>query len=768
MGSFRHYIDALVNDGEDIVEDYVLSSFAVDLLEGRLDKLNPAVQEDLNEVIIISNLLYNYTDRSILPLEDGIYDMLMVMASNLGMTYAVGAMPVPIQVTQTKVPLKPAFIKDDELIDPFVKLDENRISKGLYTTDLIYPINYTRDQLLRKGLINMEQMKKKTLNIPHEYPKLVGTLDKAKFVLNSQADELGLLNEDNISIFERDFLKKQLDAGLFGPNDHIRLLATLKMDGVSVEATVSDRVLSARSRGDTNNDIATDLTPALKGYRFPKAEGQVKDDQAFGMKFECMLSNHALGELGRLREVDYANPRNAIIGLLGAGDCNQWIDYITLVPLETSLDINPLEEIVFMNELYAMEPLRYAVIEGSYTEVLFQVKQFVEEAEYLRPIMPYIYDGVVITHIDDNIRKALGRVNSINKYQIAIKFQPMKKYTTFLGYTFSIGQNGIVTPLAHYNPVELFGAIHAKTTAHSKARFEELGLREGDIVTIELINDVIPYISKADVDQNNHNTNPIIPFPEYCPECNTKLIVSESGKSVLCPNRDCPGRRLSLTSNMLAKLGFKDFGEKTLMMVPSIRSLKSLIHVNPADLDVLGPTEKQNFLTRIDELLYSKMWDYRLVGALGFSNISAGRWATILRHIPFGIFICVDDEQLRADLSTIKGIGKVIIDTIIEERPLFLEDLLTIEEEIPYKMSFSRDTLNTVHVRFSGVRDDRLLDYLDDLGYDATYGAVTKKTDILIVPDINYQSSKTKAVPDTCKIIPIHDFIATLQDYPEV
>ena len=43
MGKFRHYIDALVNDGEDIVEDYVLSSFAVDLLEGRLDKFNPAV-----------------------------------------------------------------------------------------------------------------------------------------------------------------------------------------------------------------------------------------------------------------------------------------------------------------------------------------------------------------------------------------------------------------------------------------------------------------------------------------------------------------------------------------------------------------------------------------------------------------------------------------------------------------------------------------------------------------------------------------------------
>lgn len=767
MGRFNDELEALYA-GEDIVSDDILSSFAVDLLEGRLLQSDPEVLESLNEVITISNILYNNTDRVILPLDDGIYDMLMVLASKLLPNYQVGNIDVVMPIT-SQPKLKKPFIKVDELKQPFVKVDDDtKIQNGIYTEALLMEPAYTANQFLKHPFINMEQCKKKVMNIPHEYPKLVGTLDKVKFVLDSQADDKGVLNDDNVAVFERDFLRKHMEMGLFGPHDNIRMLATLKMDGVSVEATVSDRLISARSRGDTNNDIATDLTPALKGYKFPKAEGIVTDDKAFGMKFECMLSTNALTKLGIERNVDYANPRNAIIGLLGAGDCNQWIDYITLIPLETSLDVDPLEEVIFMNALYAMEPLRYVVLEGTYNEILFQVKKFVEEAEYVRPIMPYIYDGVVLTYLDKDIRESLGRVNSVNKYQIAIKFNPIKKFTVFTGYTYSIGQNGVVTPLAHYKPIELFGATHSKTSAHSKARFEELALRKGDIVSIELINDVIPYITKADIYENTINGNPLEEFPSKCPECGTDLIVSDSGKSVVCPNKNCPGRRLSITTNMLSKLGFKDFSEETLKDLPHIRSLTDLVYIDPNDLDILGPINKENFLARIRELLSSNMWDYRLIGALGFSNISDARWAVILRRIPLYNIITLSDDDLDYALRNIKGegIGKSIRQTIVEERHLLMEDLLTISEYIPHRESYGT-TGNSTQIRFSGVRDGRLMEYLQNLGYDCTDGGVTSKTKILIIPYQGYTSTKTAKVPEDCQIITLDNFISNLQDYPE-
>ena len=52
--------------------------------------------------------------------------------------------------------------------------------------------------------------------------------------------------------------------------------------------------------------------------------------------------------------------------------------------------------------------------------------------------------------------------------------------------------------MAHFRPVEFFGAIHDKTTAHSLKRFLDLGLRCGDKVNLTLVNDVIAYITKAD------------------------------------------------------------------------------------------------------------------------------------------------------------------------------------------------------------------------------------------------------------------------------
>jgi hypothetical protein len=46
-------------------------------------------------------------------------------------------------------------------------------------------------------------------------------------------------------------------------------------------------------------------------------------------------------------------------------------------------------------------------------------------------------------------------------------------------------------------------------------------------------------------------------------------------------------------------------------------------------------------------------------------------------------------------------------------------------------------------IRFSGIRDAVLCDMLNRLGHNASDGAITKATDILIVPFEGYTSTKT-------------------------
>ena len=87
--------------------------------------------------------------------------------------------------------------------------------------------------------------------------------------------------------------------------------------------------------------------------------------------------------------------RTAIAGIIGASNARDYLDYITLVPLATSLDFdNRYQEIEFLNRYFATkEPLRYIPIYGAFSKVLFEVKQFVEDADWYRDYMPFAYDG---------------------------------------------------------------------------------------------------------------------------------------------------------------------------------------------------------------------------------------------------------------------------------------------------------------------------------------------------------------------------------------
>ena len=49
-------------------------------------------------------------------------------------------------------------------------------------------------------------------------------------------------------------------------------------------------------------------------------------------------------------KVNYVNHRNAIIGLFGRLDARAFRDYMTPVPLESSLDTDRITEIQFLNK----------------------------------------------------------------------------------------------------------------------------------------------------------------------------------------------------------------------------------------------------------------------------------------------------------------------------------------------------------------------------------------------------------------------------------
>lgn len=722
--------------------------------------LNDEDIKNLELLLKISNIIYDNTDKSILPLEDGVYDKLIVIYNNITGKRIIGSPPVLFDKDQgidilvgDNSPIK--FIEDKDNIIYYEDLMKSpNIPLNLYQTPAIRFEGDNKD--------DSPYITKRLNYVTHEYPELVGTLDKSKFVLNCQAKEKGVFDDSNVRILERDFFQKHISDGIYDKNRILTMVLELKYDGISVEAEVSNRILTARTRGEIESGLASDLTPILYGYPFTNTLGVIPDNDIIGMKFEAIITKNNLERLNKIKDKEYKNCRTGIVGIISSSDAYKYRNLITLVPLQTSLDIDRLTEINFINRYYANdEYLRYTVVEGDYITILYLIKKFLEEAEYMRPFLPFMYDGIVVSYLDDDIRNKLGRRGSVNLFSEAVKFNPLKKSTYFTEYTYTVGQDGSITPMINYLPVEFFGTVHTISTGHSYDRFKKLALRYGDIIDIEYVNDVMPYITKPDNSHNKNNTNPIIEFTSTCPACgSTELVVSPTGKTIYCTNIDCNGIKLSRLTNMMQKLNFKDFGEEYLLRINK-ESFNELMDISMDELKIIFPGEKLalKFMERVDELKTNPILDYDIIGSLGFTNIAKSTWKIILNAYTLTEILSMDKDTLYNNLIQLTGIGGAKANIIINELDYYMNDLIYINNM--NNIIISKTSKRKEKIRFTGCRDEKLVEILSSRGYDIGEGAVTKDTDILIIPYQGYnQGSKFNRAKKygTVKIIPIDEF----------
>lgn len=732
------------------------------------------VLDKLRCLIMICNILYNRTDILVLPVEDGIYDLLLELYKKFDQNFQVGSMVVDFVDKVEKDNnigkiSNPIFFYDkverDDIRKDFDKrlrsFDEHKFDKRD-----IYPIPVTFDY-------SNKYISKRTHDTKHNHPDLIGTLDKVKFVLDIDAINAGVYDDPKVKILERDFFRKHIDSGIISENQEIEMVLELKYDGISVEADCNKIIQSARTRGDTGIGEAADITPILQGYQF-KRNDVIIGNETLGVKFEAIITRTAMEDFNKEREYNYANCRTGIIGLFGNSDAMKYQKYITLIPIAVDRDqvpeiANRLEEIEFINRVFVSngEPLRYTYIRGNYKTCLYLIKKFTEEAMVAREYLNFMFDGVVVSYLDENIRERLGRKNYINKYQMAVKFDPMSKLTTFLGYTYEVGQNGVITPMIHYSPVEFFGTIHPKSSGHSYKRFKELKLKEGDIIQVTYQNDVMPYVTSIDCERNRQNPNPYCEFPTICPECGSNLVISSSEKTVSCNNPLCIGRSISRMVNMLQKLNIKGFGESTIrqLNVYSLHELYEIIKSKKVISEKIGPGNTENLIMTLNELLNRPIEDYIIIGSLGFTGCASQIWKLIFEVYTLREFYnnitTIDNgiqNEFLSSLLSIKGVGSSIVSTILHEYSIFIVDIEFVLDN--FNIIDSKYLSQRKQIRFSGCRNKQLEEQLISEGYDASgTSSVTRKTDILIVPYKGYTSSKTSKVSEKTLIIPIDDFI---------
>ena len=341
--------DAYISESEKDYMNYVADAI---IRKGRID------QNDIQDLFLdikISNTLYNNAANVMLPLNDEKYDALLVLCRKQNIQYPVGAKPVIFRNVQEIQKLDAKGSGRKEVMAFVPNKDEMWYFQNL-TSNITPP--RMEDYLIQTA--NADLIKRKMRNVQHKYD-MCGTLDKCKFVLNIDAKAAGGFDKDpSVQILERDFFGRHIQMGIINPQN-ISVIASIKYDGVSVEGVV---------RGDTGNNEASDLTPALGGIKFPRATGVVDPTEEFGIKFEFIITRHNQLRLAQDFKKHYVNARNAVIGILGGLDARKIRDYLTPVPLETSLNLPRSQELEFLNKYYTKGiDMRSVEVHGTYADM---------------------------------------------------------------------------------------------------------------------------------------------------------------------------------------------------------------------------------------------------------------------------------------------------------------------------------------------------------------------------------------------------------------
>jgi DNA ligase (NAD+) len=218
--------------------------------------------------------------------------------------------------------------------------------------------------------------------------------------------------------------------------------------------------------------------------------------------------------------------------------------------------------------------------------------------------MDFDIDGMVLKIDDYKLQSSLGEKRSVPNWAIAYKFPQQEKLTILKSVEWLLGNKGNITPLAHIDTVNIFGADVSAATLHNCKEIERLDVKIGDHVIVTRRGDVIPKIIGVNKDMRD-GTETAISIPEVCPACGQPI--TKTGVFIRCDNEQCQGRLAGRVENLVKALDIKNFGMKVIEKLVDDNTLKSpadifkLVVTDISGLDRMGIKSAEKIINNIND-----------------------------------------------------------------------------------------------------------------------------------------------------------------------
>ncbi|MEQ8821723.1 MAG: NAD-dependent DNA ligase LigA [Sumerlaeia bacterium] len=446
--------------------------------------------------------------------------------------------------------------------------------------------------------------------------------------------------------------------------EDLEYVVELKIDGVAVTIRYEDGrfVLGAtRGNGRQGDDISHNIR-TIKGL--PLKIDCPPDARVLEVRGEVYMPNGVFEKLNEDRaaqgQTTFANPRNTTAGTLKQLDgriAAQRPLALFLYGLgESDYSIPPThaEYLAYLKNLGLPVNPHHTLCQNI-AEVIAQTEVW----EAKRKTLDYETDGLVVKVNRRDLAEELGANTKSPRSVTAYKFSAEQGQTKLLEVEWSLGRTGVVTPLAHLEPVRLAGTTVKRASLHNVDELERLGIKIGDTVIVEKAGEIIPKVIRTVESLRTGGERDIV-TPENCPVCDSALVRPEGEVALRCVNAACPAQVRGRIAHWASRnaMDVDGLGEKvvdqlvTEGLASDVADLYGLQLHQLTALERMGEKSAQNLLDAIDETRTRPLRNFLFALGIPFVGESGGRdlaaaFGTLDRLL----------AATREELEAVEGIG---------------------------------------------------------------------------------------------------------------
>ena len=417
----------------------------------------------------------------------------------------------------------------------------------------------------------------------------------------------------------------------------------------------------------------------------------------------------------------FINPRNAAAGTLRNLD----IEIVKQRPLNIflyalgghsdDLEINSHQEFLEFLEKNSL-PRNDLITFGDAAEATRAVKTILDSRDSLN----YEIDGAVVKVNESKLQEKLGFVSKAPRWAVAWKFPASEKYSKVNDVLFSVGRTGIVTPYATIEPVLISGANISNVTLHNMDELKRLDIKVNDTVLVKRAGDVIPQITKVNLDIRDGSER-LVKIPEHCPSCGNTL--KAEGPFLRCyAGMQCPDQLFGYFEHFVSRkaMNIDGLGYKInthLIKLGYVKQVADLFKLKRYEselksLEGFGKKSIDNLFASIDNSRRPKLETF--INSLGIPEVGETTASSLARH--FKEFNYLRSASFE-DLMQLDSIGEVVAKNIIkffENDPVGIDALLN-EIEIENFVASADSHLDGIRIVITGSFENYSRDELKDI-----------------------------------------------------